>query len=226
VSCPSGQLGFSSQLIDFLQCTTINGATVTALDPNGVPYQATSAISSGDGAFGLCLPQDSPFTLEANAATYPTAYVAELQGVQAQNITQVGMVSSEFLTAFASFFPGGLDLALGTVIVKVNTSKQCSQAQAGWTVGIDLPDGGSLPDGGYQLVYTSSTGVPTSGLTSTQLSGGAIFYDIDPTLSDFFEITYQNPDAGGCTPTNASFGFTGRVYVTGSAVSGFPIQLH
>jgi hypothetical protein len=47
----------------------------------------------------------------------------------------------------------------------------------------------------------------------------------DTQLSDFFVVTYQNPDAGACTVQNLSLGFTGRVYVAGGAVSACPLFL-
>jgi hypothetical protein len=226
VSCSSGAIDFSSQLVELIECTTVDGAIVQALDPNGVPYANASAVtSSTNGTFGICLPAGVPFTFELTAATYPTTYLAELDGTQTQNVTQLGLVSDEFFSVVAGLVPGGLDMTRGTVIVKVDTSLACDMAQAGWTVGIELPDGGSLPDGGYELVYISGPGVPQVGLTATQISGGAVFYNIDPSLSDFFVMTYTNPDAGACEPVNASVGYTGRVYVGGNAVSFFPLVL-
>lgn len=195
-----------------------------AIDPNGVPYAGTSAVTASNGTFGVCLPEQGPFTVEVMAASYPTTFVAEMEGVEAQQITQLGLISSDFLTAISPLFPGGYNPALGTVVVKVNSTLECHPAEAGWTVGLTFPDGGSLPDGGYQLVYIAG-GVPMTGLTATQAAGAAVLYNIDTSLSTFFVVTYGNPDAGGCEPTNTAFGLTGRVYVTGNALAVFPILL-
>jgi hypothetical protein len=62
-------------------------------------------------------------------------------------------------------------------------------------------------------------------LTETTSSGFAYFYNIDPMLSDFFVISYQNADAGACQPENASIGLTGRVYVAGNALSFFLVEM-
>jgi hypothetical protein len=156
---------------------------------------------------------------------YPTTYLAELEGVSAACIVQVGLISNSFITVLNGLVPGGLEQNKGMVIIKVTNSLTCDDALAGWTFGISLPDGGNLPDGGYQLVFTSPTGTPDPSLTVTSTSGGALFYDIDPLLSDFFVISAENADAGACISQNASYGFTGRVLVGGNAVSIFPLLI-
>jgi hypothetical protein len=224
LTCGGGTVDFSSQIVDILACTTVDGANVQALDPNGIPYTQSAAVTSSTGTFGVCLPGNEPFTLEMTAAMYPTTYFGELEGEQGEALPQLGLISSEFLAVAGAIIPNGFNSVLGVVIVKVNSTFACSMAQSGWSVGISLPDGGALPDGGYQLVYINGA-IPMPGLTSTQAAGAAILYNIDPTLSEFFVINYSNPDAGACQATNVAFGLTGRVYVPGNAVSVFPILL-
>jgi hypothetical protein len=227
VNCPSGDLGVSSQLVDVLDCTTIDGAAVEALDPNGVPISGSAATSSAtDGTFVVCGPSETPFSVQMTAAGYPITYLAELKAISVQDILQIGMLSTSSLQVIAQLIPGGVDMTKGIVLVKVSNALECDVTTAGWSIGIELPDGGDLPDGGYQLVYSGAGGLPAAGLTETSTAGAAIFYDIDPLLSDFFVITYDNPDAGAsCQPQDVEYGFTGRIYVAGGAVSAFPIFL-
>lgn len=173
----------------------------------------------------MCVPQQKPFTVELTATQYPTTYFGELEGVSELGVLQLPLLSSEALAAIVALVPNGLDLSLGVVVVTVTGNYQCGPAQAGWKMGLLLPDGGALPDGGYQLTYLSAGGIPTAGLTETQATGAAILYDIAPQASDFLIVTYQNPDAGACQPENASLGLTGRLYVAGNAVSVLPVRL-
>jgi hypothetical protein len=226
ISCPSETLDLSSQLVDVFACTIVGGGNISALDTNGIPYPGASAVSSStDGTFDMCVPQQKPFTAQITASQYPTTYFGELQGVAELSVVQLPLLSSEALAAIVALVPNGLDQSLGLVVVTVDGNSQCGAAQAGWTIGLALPDGGSLPDGGFQLSYLSGQGIPTVGLKATQATGGAILYDIAPQASDFLLVTYQNPDAGACQPMNASLGLTGRVYVTGNSVSVFPVRL-
>ena len=111
------------------------------------------------------------------------------------------------------------------MIIAKLASTQCFGDQAGWTFGISLPDGGLLPDGGYQLVYTGASYVPAPNAVATSSTGAALFYNIDPTISDFLLVTAAAPDDGGCAPINGGLGFTGRVFVSGGAVSIDPFLL-
>lgn len=226
VSCPSGDLGLSSQLVDALDCTTIDGASVQALDPTGIPYPQASATSDpSDGTFTVCVPQESPFTLQVTAASYPNTYLAELQGVQPTSIPQMTIASNAAIAALSAFFPGGVDHSDGVILLKVSATRSCDPALPGWTFGLSIPDGGPVADGGALLTYLAPGGLPGAGLTDTTTAGGGAFYNINPTLGNFFDISYQNPDAGICEPTNAALGFTSRIYTAGSAFSIYPIIL-
>ena len=226
VSCPSGDRDYSSQLVDVVECSIIGDGTVQALDPNGIPYpQATGISSLTDGTFAMCLPSQSPFTVEVTASLYPTSYFAELAGTGSGTL-QIGLLSNQFLVAGSQL--GGIDVDINeaAVLVKANATSGCGQSLAGWTIGLSLADGGSLPDGGYQLSYFASTGLPQPGLTATSTFGAALFYNLDSSISsEFLRVSYQNPDAGGCQPINATRGYTGRIYVQEGAVSGYPILL-
>jgi hypothetical protein len=225
VSCPSGDRDYSSQLVDVVECTIIGDAEVQALDPNGIPYpQATGTSSSTDGTFALCLPSQSPFTVEVTAAAYPNSVFAELDGTGSGTL-QIALLSTEFLAAADQV--GGIVIDGGAaVLVKANATSGCGQALAGWTIGLSFPDGGSLPNGSYQMRYFASSGFPQAGLTATSAFGAALFYNLDSSLSsEFLRVFYQNPDAGSCQPINASRGYTGRIYVNEGAVSGYPILL-
>jgi hypothetical protein len=225
LNCGAGDLGLASQLVDIVDCSTIAGGNMTSLDPDGVPISGSAGTTDAQGRFVLCGSATAPFTVEATAASYPITYFAEVEGVLAQRLVQIGLVSSGFLSAMSALVPGGIDLGRGTVVVKVSNSVLCDPSTAGWTIALTLPDGGSVPDGGYQLLYNGAGGLPQPGLTSTSAAGPAIFFDIDPQLGNFFVVSYENADAGACTSQNDSEGFTGRVYVAGNSVALFPILL-
>ena len=194
--------------------------------PTGCRFSGSAATTnSTTGAFFICGPEGQPFTISATAAGYPATYFAELAGASIQDVVQLGMLSNTSLSVIGGIVPGGVDLSKGMVVVKVSNTLNCDPEVAGWTLGITLPDGGSLPDGGYQMAYGGQAGLPQPGLTETSSAGAAIFYDIDPTLSEFFVITYQNPDAGACQSIDTALGFSGRIHVAGGAVSAFPVFL-
>jgi len=224
-TCQSGSLGLASQLVDAVACTVISGASISGVGTDGIPYPLASATSGANGTFYLCSPEGNAVTIEAIAGGYPTTYIAEVDPIFVQGIVQVPLISTDTINTVTPLFPGRpYDQALGTLIVKTNTGNNCKQANAGWTVTLSFPDGGSLPDGGYEFVYGDATGIPDPTVTETE-SGFVYFYNIDPTLGDFFRISYENADAGFCQPQNDTVGITGRVYVAGNAMSFFPILL-
>lgn len=96
---------------------------------------------------------------------------------------------------------------------------------AGWTLGLALPDGGPIPDGGYQLAYIGTSGIPDTGATATSSAGSALFYNIDPSITDFVAVTATNADAGSCVPVNSTLGFTGRLFVAEEGITAYSILL-
>jgi hypothetical protein len=177
-----------------------------------VPVAGAAASSGSDGAFAICLPEGNAFSIQMTAMGYPTTYYAEMLDTDAGYIAQMAALSSETLAALSPIF--GFDLTQGLVVAKV-TGSICRQQEAGWSFAVTLPDGGPVPDGGYQIAYLSSMELPDMGATATSVGGAALIYNIDTSISDFLAITVTNPDAGSCLPQNTSYGFTGRVFVAG-----------
>lgn len=224
--CPGG-IQFSSQFVDALECQVIPGAAVSALGDNGVPFEGAAATTAPDGTFGICLPSGQSLTVQLTAPLYPITYSPEVLGMDAGSffIAQILQFSSQEIQSFGSIFPGGIDPSKAVIIIRV-IGEQCRGQFAGWSFALTLPDGGPMPDGGYQLIYSGSNAVPEANLTQTGSEGAALFYNIDPTLSSFLVVTAANPDAGSaCQPINASMGFTGRVFVSGGAATAEPIML-
>jgi hypothetical protein len=225
-SCNSAtSASFASQLVDILSCSAISNASISAIGADGVPYSGAASTSASDGAFAICLPFNSSFSIQAAAALYPTTYYAELLNTEISYLPQLPAISQESLNAFSAFFPGGLDPDGAVLLAKLTGSGSCRLQQTGWTFEVQLPDGGPIPDGGYQLIYLGASDLPDAQATETAASGAALIYNIDTSLADFLVVTATNPDAGSCLPQNGSVGFTGRVYVAESAVSIDPILL-
>jgi hypothetical protein len=189
-----------------------------------VPFSTAAATSSSDGNFALCLPTGSPFTIQIQAAGYPTTYYAEMLDPAAGGFAQMAMLSTGDIQAFEGIFPGGDQPNTALVVAKL-TGTACFTDLAGWTFDLALPDGGPLPDGGYQLIYLGPTAVPDSSLTSTSSKGAALIYNLDPSLSSFLTLSAQTPDAGSCQVINSGLGFTGRIYVSGGSLTIDPFLL-
>jgi hypothetical protein len=223
VRCPTGT-GFSSQVVDYIACTPIANAAVTAIDADGVPFPGVADTTQSDGSLSLCLPGGVPFSIQMDAAAYPTTYLAELLDADAGYFSQAASISTAELQAFASIFPGGVEPEMAFVLVKLKAAT-CGGAFPGWTIGVSLPDGGALPDGGYQLIYFGPSYVPDPTATVTTTKGAAAIYNLDPSISPFIVVTASNPDAGACQSINGSLGLTGRLYVSGGAVTVDPIVL-
>jgi hypothetical protein len=171
------------------------------------------------------MPLNSPFSIQASAALYPPTYYAELINTSVGYLAQMPAISSSSLAAFGTFFPGGFESNAAAVLVKLTGAGACRTQQTGWTFQVALPDGGPVPDGGYDLIYLGSSGLPDPTATETSMTGAALIYNIDPSISDFLDVTPMGPDGGDCPPTNASVGFTGRVFIIGGAVTIDPVLL-
>jgi hypothetical protein len=163
--------------------------------------------------------------MEVSAAGYPTSYYAELLNSVVSSVSQTAIISTSSLGIMGSLLPGGIEPGMATVLVKVLATGACSSELAGWTLAVGLPDGGALTDGGYRLVYLGPTGIPDPSATATSKTGIGVVYDIDPSLSSFLVVEATNPDAGSCQVISDAAGFTGRVYVSGDAVSFDPVLL-
>ncbi len=218
--CPSGE-AVRSYLVNIATCEGIF-ATVSAIDSNGVPVSGDSTLSDPcSGDFSLCTPQNGPFTVQIQAANFPTTYTAEMTSLASGAFAQFVMITSDELDALEAFLPVQIDPNRDTLIVGLpSQSGQCQgPPKAGWTFALSLPDGGAFPDGGYYLSYQETNFIPSASLTSTSELGTGIFFNVDPTIADYVLITATNPNPGSCDPRNVALGFTGRVFVTASALS-------
>jgi hypothetical protein len=225
-SCAAGT-PFSSQIVSS-PCLDVGSAAVTAVDGNGQPISAASATTNGDGSFALCLPADAPFSVEVTAPSFLPTYAAESLNLDAgasgflpQLIAVPSDVSGELAAASSSFDPTKAIVAFQTEAFGLG-SFLC--AQNGWSFGLTLPDGGAVPDGGYDVAYYDQF-VLNLAATATDFEGIAYIYNLDPTLSSFYVVSATNPDAVGCAPLNQSLGMTGRIFVAGGAATSYPVVL-
>jgi hypothetical protein len=210
-----------SLLVDIATCAAVS-ATVSAIDSNGVPVSGDSTVSQPcNGAFSLCTPSGGPFSLQIQAPGYPITYIAEMTSVSSGSFPFLSLLPSSMLAALGALLPVQVDPDKDTLVVGLSSqSGQCKGAPAaGWVYSLSLPDGGAFPDGGYYLSYEDTSFFPDHSLTATSDLGAGIFFNVDPTISSYVLITATNPHPGTCDPRNASLGFTGRVLVTGSALS-------
>ncbi len=220
-ACTSGS--YESQVVDLLTCAPIVGATVQALNSGGVPVSG-SVATAADGTFVLCGPAGSAFTPFFMAEEYATTYYPELQAGGASSLSYLDLVTSDDLSAIGAFAPGGFDGSKGTLIVHMNFGAACPNP-AGWSFTLTAPDGGAISDGGYLETYLGASGVPESTLTATTKEGVALFYDIDTSATNYFGLSWSNPDAGGCAPVLATAFYTGRIYIQADSVTFYILQV-
>jgi carboxypeptidase family protein len=205
VDAGPGQVTFTAQVTDF--CNNRNplpGIQVSTLTGG------TSVISDTGGNFSLPVPPGAPFTIVLQYPGYQTAYFPELNlsasetspiplpmfcasGVQAMQQALVG-----YNTQDGAMFAGVSTLA---------TSGPCTD-QSGWQFHL-------APTSGEQVAYIDNTGNPNSTLTSTSSWGYAIVYNIGVSR---VSISVDKPDAG-CTNASSTFGLTGYVDISPSALS-------
>ena len=204
-------------MYDLDSCQALCGATVQLLDENDAPIAGASAIANANtGEADICLPGSFTYSPSASATGYPLFYYGEIQDQLTQPIPGLGMIDTTTLSAFANFVPG-YHPGLALMDINVTSQSQCPN-NAGWSVALALPDGGAWPDGGAQVLYVDTTGVPNSALTATT-SWGVAVVGADPSISTLVELQFSNPDAGACQPLNPFIGFTGRIRIGANAVS-------
>jgi hypothetical protein len=189
-----------------------------------VPFAGAAATAQSNGNFAICLPSGSPFSIQIQAASYPTTYYAEMLDPSSGGFAQMAMLSNGEIQAFGGLFPGGENPNTALVVAKM-TGDVCFPNLGGWTFDLALPDGGAIADGGYQLIYLDSSGVPDPTNTVTSSKGAALFYNLDPSLSGFLTLTATTPDAGSCQIINMGLGFTGRIFVAGGSITVVPFLL-
>jgi hypothetical protein len=210
----------ASQLVDPLTCTPISGATIAAIGADGVPISGAAAVTGSDGTFAMCVPSGTPFSISITAAASPLTYSAEAiaGGGFDGEFAQLSLVDNAEVGAFASLLPTALTPGDALILAKVTGVSGCDDI-AGWSFAVTLPDGGALPDGGYQLVYFGNNYLPDPAATATSSFGAALIYNIDEATSPFLAVTATNPDGGDCVPINDEIGYTGRLFVTGGAAT-------
>jgi hypothetical protein len=213
--CANG--AFVSAVDDLFSCAPIVGATVQALDADGLPLSG-SVTTAADGTFVLCGPLGSAFTPSFSAPSYPTTYYPEMQAGLASSLSDLDLITSDDVDALGAFAPGGFDSSLGMVLVHMNSSSACPNP-SGWSFSLTGVDGGSLPDGGYLEVYLGASDAPDPSLTATSTEGVAFFYNIDTEATNYFEVSWSNPDAGGCAPILRTAFYTGRLYIQDNSTS-------
>jgi hypothetical protein len=208
---------FASEIIDLDSCNPLGGVAVQAIGSDGVPISGASATSDATtGIFTACVPGQEAVTMSFSLTGYPLTYYQESLGtIRAHDI---GMLDNNVVSSVIGFIPGGLNLALGTIVVFFSTSGSGCPID-NWTLELETADGGAVPDGGASLIYMGPTSLPDPSLTSTSGSGIAIVYDVDTTQTNYFKIAATHPDAGYCATDNPALGFTGRLYVNGGALT-------
>jgi hypothetical protein len=219
--CPSGA-AMRSTLVDISACTPLS-ATIAAIDSTGVPVSGDSTSSDPcSGAFSLCTPTGGPFSLQIQTSGYPNTYTAEMTSISSGSFPQIEMVPTDELDALEGLVTGVTIDPTKNVLIAGVTSQSGScygPTEVGWKFTLTFPDGGPFPDGGFYQTYEDATFLPDPSLTATSTLGTSVFFNVDPTLSNYVLITATNPNPGYCDPRNATLGFTGRVVVVGGALS-------
>jgi hypothetical protein len=220
VDCP--QLYVTSNLYDTASLAPVVGATVQAVGLNGVPLEGAAATSQSDGTFTVCVPPSVTFSLQVTAPGYPEAALEDLMLAQSETLafTQggLGLISNQDLSAFGAVV--GYDPSMGIMLVQVSSISGVPPCVAtGWQLSVSFTDGGALPDGGplpYSRAYLDPVSyLPDSSLQATSSLGEAIFYDLDPNLTDrvAIEAVDVDVDAGACPVENGQFGLQGTALV-------------
>ncbi|HUB05749.1 MAG TPA: hypothetical protein VMB50_02050 [Myxococcales bacterium] len=212
-----------AQVCDEFAQTGVCGATVEAIDSNGLPIAGTSQTTQVDGSFLLCPPSQT-FTVATMAAGYQTTYSGQIDGKGGNTASyyyvygnEVPVFSHDDYLALASAFGNGV--TSNSSIVAVSIDEPSCGIPSGFTLSVVLPDGGLLPDGGplpYSVEYVSD-GIPNAGLTETD-DGGNGFLLLDPAQTSGFVSVVATPVnlAPGCQSGSTDYaaaGMTGLVYV-------------
>jgi hypothetical protein len=226
MTCATGAAPLAAQIVDAIACTVVSGADVSAVGAEGVPIPGTSAVTDANGAFAICLPFATPFTVTVTASSYLNTYLAEISfpadGGAAPDITQVALIQEDFVTAFSTFVPGGYDSSKGLIIANVSGPGVCAVDAVGWSLALTQPDGGEVQDGGDALLYLGGSDVPDPSLTATSKDGTAVIVNIVPPLDGYVAVSTSKADAGACPINNPNIGLTGRIFVSGNSNSFLP----
>ncbi len=245
MQCPAGTFAGATTIEAInglsLQGMPVAGAVVDELGENLVqlPGVGTSATSGPDGGVQLCITYGLPTTLSVSAAATPNTYLEEFvvtegvmdAGVPAIFANGLFLVPDSALLALSAFVPAGnLQVTQACVvadIVSADPDAGLCPEESGWTFGLYLPDGGTLPDGGnavpFTAAYFDSFGVPSLTGSVTSKSGTAILFNIDPSLTNAAILVATNPDAGACGLVQGAVRQTGRVTIENSSVTYAPL---
>lgn len=218
---------FETRAVDVSSCLPLCGAEIQLLDGNAIPIaSATGVTDPVSGVAEVCLPNGQVYTPQMWPTGYKEVNFAEVVADGGFLLNELAMIESStasIVTGFLSASPSE-----GVLFVFLNTdSRNCDPAVAGWSLSLALPDGGPWPDGGAKLSYLGANSTPDPSLTATGLSGLAVFFDIDTSISNFVSlVAVPPPDAGACgVSLNASLGLTGRVLVGGNQFSETEVVL-
>jgi hypothetical protein len=148
-------------------------------------------------------------------------YYGEIQAGSHSAAQTITMISSGLLDEFLSQTGTICDPTLGELWAYVY---DCYPNEAGWSLSLRDLDGGAIPDGGYLESYLGPDIVPVAGATVTSSSGVAAFCSVTPSASNFFLIDAVSVDAGPCPPDTYAL-YTGRIYITGNAISELNLNL-
>jgi hypothetical protein len=231
VSCPDVYL--ASTVIDIQSQEPIVGATISAFGLNGVPIQGASAATQADGSFVVCVPSNVTFSLEFTATGYQASVLEDTLLTKSETVVffynGIPLVPQELMAVVEGFVPGVFNTSQGAVLVSVNSLSGTAPCQnaSGWQLSLSQLDGGALPDGGFQMVYLSSSLLPSPGLQVTASNGDALFYDIDPNLVGRVAIQAvdTNADAGECPIVSDQIGLQGTALVAGQLLTFGPIMV-
>lgn len=225
-----------SHIDDFSTGALLAGAEVSLVSAAGVPLPGKQFTTLQDGSFYLCAPVDTPFYVTATDNNYVASSSALLDEPGGPDnffpwLGGFAMVLATDLGAFQGLFQDP-PYVPGTSLIVVIVSSELPQcdSQTGYKVGVALPDGGTLADGGplpYGVVYVADD-FPDLSLTATTDAGTAIVYNIDSTLTNgFVVVTVSNPNVPqSCLVQNlAQVDSTGLVPVSQGSFSVEPISL-
>ena len=172
VDCPDVYL--KTRFFDALLYTPVVGASVQALDANGVVVPGSTVLTDMFGIAVVCLPHGVQLTLTVTGTGYTPTYLANMVLTQPWTFglagtidggdgTGIGLLSTSALSAISAFLSTPLDLMKpGLVLTAIPALPEsvCKHQTAGWQYSVTAVDGGAFPDGGYVEIYLGPDDLP------------------------------------------------------------------
>ncbi len=145
-----------------------------------------------------------------------TTFFLESSVGQFATVHGVPVLDQSTYQSYASFVNSQDPLVIAAMALDP-LSTSCTGADlAGWTLSLVTPDGGTVGSQAH-MVYLGLNDLPSTTATSTTASGKAIFFDLDPSLTEV-RLIAQNAGSG-CVSADSDYGLVGVARVAPQSVS-------